>query len=116
VFLINAMSEVEHIFDKLSTQYLSKIAEERKQADELQLVAIDNTLREWMSKLHQNGTTSGHSGNSHLQASEHDLLKDALSEAKDRQGRIISVSPFLISFYWQMSFYIGNERGTPATA
>jgi hypothetical protein len=84
------MSEVEQIFDKLSSQYLSKIAEDRKQADELQLAAIDHTLREWMSKLHQNGTKSAHFPQ--LQASEHDLLKDALSEAKDRQGRIISVS------------------------
>jgi hypothetical protein len=88
---------MEAAFENLSSQYLLRIAEERKKADELQLVAINNTLREWMGKIQQNGTN--HQPNeSNPQMSEHDLLKEALSEAKDRQGRIITVGNYLFSF------------------
>jgi hypothetical protein len=84
------MTEMEQVFESLSSQYLSKIAEERKKADELQLTAINNTLREWMGKIQINGT-GDQLNESNIQITEHDLLKEALSEAKERQGKIITV-------------------------
>lgn len=107
------MSEIEVLFERLSSQYLSKITEERKKADELQMTAINNTLREWSNKFqnhlntnnsntnntnnsNSNGKiTSDHENNltslSSSKITDHDLLKDALTEAKDRQAKIISV-------------------------
>lgn len=78
--------DIEQIFERLSAQYLAKIAEERKKADDLQLVTLNNTLREWTGKFSQ------HANASHAnESNETDLLKEALSEAKDRQGKIITV-------------------------
>jgi hypothetical protein len=87
---LGCMTEMEQVFESLSSQYLSRIAEERKKADELQLTAINNTLREWMGKIQSNGT-GDQLNESNIQITEHDLLKEALSEAKERQGKIITV-------------------------
>jgi hypothetical protein len=96
------MSELEIAFERLSAQYLSKIAEERKKSDDLQLATINNALREWVNKFQSaGGKVAVASGDNHSRAMEQDMLKEALTEAKDRQGKIIAVlvicCPFLSS-------------------
>jgi hypothetical protein len=84
---------LEASFEKLSEVYLSKIAEERKRADEKQLAAINSSLREWASRIQQND----HSAHDQLTSSstnEHDLIRGALMEAKERQGKVVDVGIF----------------------
>ena len=118
------MSEIEVIFERLSSQYLNKINEERKKFDDLQLQAINNSLREWSNKFHSHNTaltTNNNNGGIIGSNNDQDLLKDALSEAKDRQGKIISVNSLLfleISFCCCnlcLLFRLGNERSSSTT-
>lgn len=87
--------DIEQIFEKLSSQYLAKIAEERKKADELQLTTLNNTIRDWMEKLTHHSSNGG-SSKAH-EADENEILKEALLETKDRQGKIIMVSNNLVN-------------------
>lgn len=82
---------LESSFEKLSEVYLSKITEERKKADERQLAAINSSLREWVSRIHQNEII--HEQLPSTSSTEHDLIRGALMEAKERQGKIFDVGP-----------------------
>lgn len=89
---MGCMSAMEQqVFESLSSQFLARIADERKKSDDFQLAAINNTLREWMGKIHLNGAAGDQSNESKILITEHDLLREALSEAKERQGKIITV-------------------------
>ena len=76
-------------FELLSEQYLNRIAKERKAAEEKQLAAINNALRQWADKVKGGVQNSPDVG---TPAIENDHLVTALSEAKERQGNIIAVS------------------------
>ncbi len=85
---------LEASFKKLSEQFLTKISEEKSKWDERQLNAINGTLREWSSRIQQQGGSGGGRGSSEDRRggeNEHDLLRHALAEAKERQGKIIGV-------------------------
>lgn len=78
-------------FELLSEQYLNRTAKERKVAEEKQLAAINNALKQWADKVKGGG--AGPVVDSVTSPSlENDHLVTALSEAKERQGSIISVS------------------------
>lgn len=85
--VVTMNDHLEASFKQLSEGYLSKISEERKKADENQLAAINSSLREWAGRIQQSGTPSA----DHSIGNEHELIRDALLEAKDRQGKIIDV-------------------------
>jgi hypothetical protein len=74
-------------FEMLSEQYLSRTAKERKIAEEKQLSAINSALRLWAEKV----KGGGHMADMGTSSIENDHLVTALSEAKERQGNIISV-------------------------
>ena len=75
-------------FELLSEQYLNRTAKERKVAEEKQLSAINNALKQWAEKVKGGGQLADTAAPSF----ENDHLVAALSEAKERQGNIISVS------------------------
>ena len=85
---------LEASFQQLSENFLVKISEERKKADESQLSAINRTLREFATQIQSSaaGSNTQTSGS----VNEHELIRGALSDAKERQGKIIDVSRCLV--------------------
>jgi hypothetical protein len=75
-------------FELLSEQYLNRTAKERKVAEEKQLSAINNALKLWADKVKGGGQIA----DTGTPSIDNDHLVTALSEAKERQGNIISVS------------------------
>jgi ABC-type hemin transport system ATPase subunit len=78
---------VEALFERLSEKYITKINEDRKVMDDRQLLAFKAAMQDIIqAKKIDDGKSSNES-----QFTEHDLIRGALSEAKERQSKVIMV-------------------------